>query len=211
MAPRWNGTDHLLTVGLASAAAISVLCYWYFTSLTPVPTTKTKKKELPGTTTTDHHRDDENIDRSVTHKKPTASTATNTKESSVAATSTPTKGAKPLEERTPLTKNTNKDEKVLHEKIEELDKKGKVLFKNKQVSNAAEWIFFFFFFFGAFCSRRVSYDKLFPVVFGSSRSVHGSSQPHSGIREHGGRGPLRLIFHALPTDCHTHEQSIRHV
>jgi len=47
--------------------------------------------------------------------------------------STPNRGGK--DEKTPLTKNGKKDdEKNLHVQIEDLDKQGKALFKNKQVS-----------------------------------------------------------------------------
>lgn len=39
-----------------------------------------------------------------------------------------------LEDKTPLVRNTRPDEKTIHAKIEDLDKKGKSLFKDKKVS-----------------------------------------------------------------------------
>ena len=98
----------LIVAGLVAATTISLVVY--FVSSKPVSTAKL-----------DDNNGDENTDENVKNEKSTL-TSTNQK-----------KGISP--DDTPKKSNVT-DEKELHSKIEELDKKGKALFKNKQVSFA---------------------------------------------------------------------------
>lgn len=98
----------LIVAGLVAATTISLVVY--FVSSKPVSTAKL-----------DDNNGDENTDENVKNEKSTL-TSTNQKKS-ISPDDTPKK-------------SNVTDEKELHSKIEELDKKGKALFKNKQVSFA---------------------------------------------------------------------------
>lgn len=99
----------LIVAGLVAATTISLVVV-YFVSSKPVSTAKL-----------DDNNGDENTDENVKNEKSTL-TSTNQKKS-ISPDDTPKK-------------SNVTDEKELHSKIEELDKKGKALFKNKQVSFA---------------------------------------------------------------------------
>lgn len=98
----------LIVAGLVAATTISLVVY--FVSSKPVSAAKL-----------DDNNGDENTDENVKNEKSTL-TSTNQKKS-ISPDDTPKK-------------SNVTDEKELHSKIEELDKKGKALFKNKQVSFA---------------------------------------------------------------------------
>ena len=114
----------LLVAGLVAAATISLVVY--YASLTPA-TASSKKKEKK-------FDDDNKGDGNASEK----GSATNNKKSTTSSSSTKDKSVKPTTESsrdaTPKKSNVT-DEKELHSKIEELDKKGKALFKNKKVRN----------------------------------------------------------------------------
>lgn len=102
----------LIVAGLVAATTISLVVY--FVSSKPVSAAKL-----------DDNNGDENTDENVKNEK---STLTSTNQKKIISP-----------DDTPKKSNVT-DEKELHSKIEELDKKGKALFKNKQVSFC---IFFF--------------------------------------------------------------------
>jgi hypothetical protein len=97
----------LLLAGLVAAAAVGLVLY-YATSASSTAKESTKKK-------TKKLLDDDD---------PKTSDTTSTKSSSRSVDLTPRKS-----------NLSHADEKKMHLKIEELDKKGKALFKNKQVSH----------------------------------------------------------------------------
>jgi hypothetical protein len=110
-------SSHLLATGLVAVATIGMLVY--FSSSTTTATAKPKKDVDPVETVEDE-------DAGVV-KKPTPST-------------TSSEGKK--SDKTPKKSNVT-DQKELHSKIEELDKKGKAQFKNKKVSFCSASAFFF--------------------------------------------------------------------
>lgn len=99
----------LIVAGLAAAATISLVVY--YASLKPATSSSKKEKKL-----------DYNGDGSTTKNE--KSVLASTKSRNVKNTTCP--------DDTPKKSNVT-DEKELHSKIEELDKKGKALFKNKKV------------------------------------------------------------------------------
>mmetsp|Transcript_52233 Transcript_52233/g.59185 ORF Transcript_52233/g.59185 Transcript_52233/m.59185 type:complete len:646 (-) Transcript_52233:29-1966(-) len=103
----------LIVAGLAAAATISLVVY--YASLKPATSSSKKENKL-----------DEDGDGSTTTNE--KSTLVSTKDRNVKTTTGP--------DDTPKKSNVT-DEKELHSKIEELDKKGKALFKNKKYLEAA--------------------------------------------------------------------------
>jgi len=106
--------NQLIVIGLAAAASMSLLL-WYLTKGSPEKSVDSKQsKKAPASESSNS--------RSIPETPPKKDRSVKTA----------------AEEKTPLVKNTNlaekEDDKDLHARIEELDKKGKVLFKNKQVS-----------------------------------------------------------------------------
>lgn len=103
----------LIVAGLAAAATISLVVV-YYASLKPATSSSKKENKLD---------EDGDGDRSTTTNE--KSTLVSTKDRNVKTTATGP-------DDTPKKSNVT-DEKELHSKIEELDKKGKALFKNKKV------------------------------------------------------------------------------
>jgi hypothetical protein len=115
----------MVVAGLATAAAVSLLYYYWFTQETSLVENKTKKLS----------DDDDTAKPSISSRGGVGSTDTGTRISTVTTPlkETAQQPSDPMD-KTPQTKNSKKDEnKNLHAEIEELDKKGKALFKNKQV------------------------------------------------------------------------------
>jgi len=104
----------LLTAGLIAIATVGLLVY--FSSVNETAKAKTTKKDEDETTTAPV----------PAPKKADTSTTTKKEE----------KKAAPTSDATPKKSNVT-DQKELHSKIEELDKKGKALFKNKKFLEAA--------------------------------------------------------------------------
>ena len=100
----------MLTAGLIAIATVGLLVY--FSSVNETAKAKTTKKD-----------EDETTAAPVPAPKK-ADTSTTTKKEE--------KKAAPTSDATPKKSNVT-DQKELHSKIEELDKKGKALFKNKKV------------------------------------------------------------------------------
>lgn len=123
---RLNQTQIVLIGGIAAAATLSLLYYFVFSrrELADAKKVDSELEDIAGSTTTDT-------------KKDTASrTTSSSSAASVPASPEPTprgSAASAEKDKTPLVKNTKKDEKEIHAKIEELDKRGKALFKDKQV------------------------------------------------------------------------------
>jgi hypothetical protein len=111
MPPKANQNTQLIVLGLAAAAAASLLFLW-------LQQQKDNEKAAVPSSKKVFDDDDEMTGRSM-------ASDTSTTKASNATTSTSTKPAKKLDDEW--------DEKTLHAKIEELDKKGKAYFKNKQV------------------------------------------------------------------------------
>ena len=111
MSSRSKNTQ-LLTAGLVAIATIGLLIY--FSNQNDTAKAKTTKK-----------KDEED----VAAPAPTSPTTTAKKEEKKATAATAIDDAK-----TPKKSNVT-DQKELHSKIEELDKKGKALFKNKKVGS----------------------------------------------------------------------------
>ena len=162
--------QQLVVAGFAAAATISLLYYWYSTS--------SNKEKVKAKSSSKYHQDKKvSSSRGVAPSK--------TPPPPTGADSTPNirrSQRESLNDKTPLVKNTTKqDEKALHAKIEDLDKKGKALFKNKQVR-------YFLLMVGSYscwrcCSSHslliLSYPTVQPhVVSASRRSLYRSTRSH---------------------------------
>ena len=117
MPPRSSKHTQLLVVGLVAAATISLAIYFAST-----PANAKSKKEV--------------VDKGKNKKSTKPATPASKSSSSSSCSSTDSThefvgGIVHLDD-TPKRSNVT-DEKDLHSKIEELDKKGKALFKNKKV------------------------------------------------------------------------------
>jgi len=108
----------LLVAGLVAAATVSLLVYY-----SSAPATAKSKKDMDPSD--DAKRGDSKNTKTKTTPMP-SSTSTSTSDEKGAAS----------QNDTPKKSNVT-DEKELHSKIEELDKKGKALFKNKKYLEAA--------------------------------------------------------------------------
>lgn len=112
-------TTQLLLMGLAAVAAVGIMIYLSQNLSTPASNKKAK--------TLDDGDDDDMADDATVKAK---GRSVGGGSSPVKATTTTTAAKSP--EKSP-TSSGPMDEKELHAKIEELDKKGKAFFKNKQV------------------------------------------------------------------------------
>ena len=128
MAPRQNNNQVIL-LGAAAALVSASLLYYILSS----SSSSKAEKKIGGDD--DDATDKQGDGGSTTHRSIGTSSST--------TTTTPTKTShQSLDtDKTPLVKNgtegsanNNSNNKELHSRIEELDKKGKALFKNKQVS-----------------------------------------------------------------------------
>jgi len=109
---RSNQTQLLLFAGLGAAASISLLYYFFF-----FRTRSTSKGK-------------------ITSELDDIEPSAGAKSSSTSGPTTPAKTESQSgtgDDKTPQVKNTKPGEKETHAKIEELDKRGKILFKEKQV------------------------------------------------------------------------------
>lgn len=104
-----NKNSQLLTAGIIAIATVGLLIY--FSSVNDTAKAKTTKKD-----------DAEDTKALAPEPKKTAATTSKKEEKKAATTS----------DATPKKSNVT-DQKELHSKIEELDKKGKALFKSKKV------------------------------------------------------------------------------
>lgn len=104
-----NKNSQLLTAGIIAIATAGLLIY--FSSMNDTAKAKTTKKD-----------DAEDTKALAPEPKKTAATTSKKEEKKAATTS----------DATPKKSNVT-DQKELHSKIEELDKKGKALFKSKKV------------------------------------------------------------------------------
>jgi uncharacterized protein HemX len=106
-----NKNTQLVVAGLAAAAAAGIIYYWLQQQQQNPATAKSKKLDDNNDRSIDVRSDD------TVQTSNASGTATNT------TTGSPTKKLD----------DDRLDEKALHAKIEELDKKGKTYFKDKQV------------------------------------------------------------------------------
>jgi cytoskeletal protein RodZ len=129
-----GSNNQMVIVGLAAAASVSMLFYFYSQQQ------KQSEKSLEKTVGSEKHTTSTEIPKSRSVQAPAATSSSTTDNTTASGTSTPPRSKMDAPEinandKTPKVKNTisKSDEKNLHSQIEELDKKGKVLFKNKQV------------------------------------------------------------------------------
>jgi len=121
-----SNQTQLIVFGLAAAVSISLAFYFMSRGATS-PYSGGKGKGS---------RDDDELDDMTASTKDSASTA---RPSAAATPSTPKPGRNAQQpttadaDKTPLVKNTKSEGKEVHARIEDLDKKGKDLFKEKQV------------------------------------------------------------------------------
>ena len=106
----------LLVAGLAAATVISLLAYYAVSNKSTVIATKPKKKKLDDDDS-DVGKQSRSVDFADTSSDATPKKSNETGSKSKMPKKSPTAG----------------EEKQIHSKIEELDKKGKAFFKNKQV------------------------------------------------------------------------------
>ena len=127
---RLNKNQQVVVIGLTAATVVGLLYtyYWYQTN---TRTGTSKQGAKGGTTTTTTRSDDETTKSS---SKDSTTTTTSKAGADVPPDNNKTDSKTMTDDKTPLVKNTKQDERTLHVRIEELDKKGKALFKNKQVS-----------------------------------------------------------------------------
>eukprot|EP00522_Entomoneis_paludosa_P002023 CAMPEP_0172474918 /NCGR_PEP_ID=MMETSP1065-20121228/69604_1 /TAXON_ID=265537 /ORGANISM="Amphiprora paludosa, Strain CCMP125" /LENGTH=659 /DNA_ID=CAMNT_0013233111 /DNA_START=154 /DNA_END=2133 /DNA_ORIENTATION=- len=130
----------MLVGGLAAAATVS-LAMWYMTSSSSEKATAEAKAQKK----TKSLENDQTTSRSINLDSRVETPPPQTPSSRGGAP--PSQTTEEDEQHTPIVQNKNKtnkhaalnaDERALHARIEELDKKGKALFKNKQFMEAAQ-------------------------------------------------------------------------
>jgi hypothetical protein len=152
-----SNNNSMVIAGLAAAASVSMLFYFYSqqqkqlekkqeksSTAASSPEKTVGSETKPKATSSSSSADKTLKSRSVEAPAAAATAATtsaaaaDTSTTASDGTTTPPRSkmdAPEANDKTPKVKNTisKSDEKNLHSQIEELDKKGKVLFKNKQV------------------------------------------------------------------------------
>ena len=117
--------NQVIMIGLAAAAAASLLYYFAFAQTSAKEEVQKKTKRLDDDDDRDMIQPSSSKDRSIS----SVNSLGTEKASNISAAT----AARAEEKNRELEKL---DDKTLHAKIEEMDKKGKALFKNKQVRDA---------------------------------------------------------------------------
>jgi hypothetical protein len=129
-----RSNNNMVIAGLAAAASVSLIFY--------LVSQQQEQKGASGKTVASEKRSPEakTVDSQETKSRGVDASAADSSSStgaseSASGTTTPPPRSEPDTDKTPKVKNTmsKSDEKDLHAQIEALDKKGKVLFKAKQV------------------------------------------------------------------------------
>jgi hypothetical protein len=122
-----KSNNNMVIVGLAAAASVSLIFY--------LVTQQNAKAEAEKKTVGSEKRTATASSEKTSSQKSRGLDLPSASAGAVDTPRTPAPEAVSVEDKTPKVKNIKKSEenKSLHNQIEELDKKGKVLFKNKQV------------------------------------------------------------------------------